>query len=449
MMSIRKRLLIWLFSALLLAATSAGIAIYMQTLAGVDEVQDYALRQIAYSMRHSNKFSPPAMEEDRDEGRERHEHETALSDNDNLDFIGQIWNSRGKLYLASNPDTILPRFDKRGIETIHWKQRDWRIFGLSEKGEFIQVAQPLGIRTHIAADIAARALIPIVALVPVLGILIWLGVSYGLSPLQRVTSAIGKRHADAMRPLPEQEQPREIRSLVAALNGLLKRLYDSFEVQKRFVADAAHQLRTPLTALHLQAEMMSRARNESEKAEAFSNLQSGIVRTSRLVEQLLTLVRQQPEVRREDFVKVDLDAIAREVIGEISPLAEAAEIDLGLDSAGNAPVRGSREALTILLTNLIDNAIRYSPDGSRIDVRIGSANAQTILEVEDDGPGIPQEEMGRVFDRFYRGLGVNATGSGLGLAIVRNIVDAHEAKIDLSQGKQGKGLLVRIAFPAP
>ena len=446
MMSIRKRLLIWLFSALLLAGTIAGIAIYRQTLSGVDEVQDYALRQIAYSMQYSNKFSPQHLEEKKDEEGENEKNET-LPDNDNFDFIGQIWNAQGRLYLASSPQHRLPRFGQTGISTVRWQQRSWRIFGLSSKDEFIQVAQPLSFRAQTAADIAVRALLPIAALIPALGLLIWFGVSYGLHPLQRVTSDIEERHADSMRPLPEQYLPEEIRSLVAALNSLLKRLSESFEMQKLFIADAAHQLRYPVTGCQLQAEIISRTQDETEKAEVFSNLKQGIARTSRLVEQLLTLARQQPEAKPGNFEAVNLNEVAKCVIGSISPLAEAKKIDLGLDSRDTAMAWGNREALATLLANLIDNAIRYIPNGCRIDVRISTGNELAILEVEDNGPGIPENEINRVFDRFYRSPGANATGSGLGLAIVKSIADSHGAQVTLSRGSSGSGLLVHIELP--
>lgn len=438
MISIRKRLLIWLLSALITAGSIACAAIYDKTLSGVNAMQDYALEQIAYSMQYSNK---PVLSRD-DDGDNEEDEESA--DVENFEFIGQIWDKKGELVLASNPGHALPRFGSQGMTTVTWRNRKWRIFDLSSGNETIQVGQPMAARTQMAAAVAAHALVPLAALIPALGLLIWIGVSYGLRPLKGISSEIEKRRADSMRPISLSHLPEEAETMVSSINALLKRLSESFEMQKHFIADAAHQLRTPLTALNLQMEIMSRSRDGAEIAEAFSNLRQGIARSTRLVEQLLTLARQQPEAGTGPMERIDMEGIARAAIVEVAPLAEARHIDLGLESAGKAFVQGNGEALTTLLVNLIDNAIRYIPERGKIDVRVAAAGGLILVEVEDDGPGIPGEEMERVFDRFYRGTENSATGSGLGLAIVKSIADAHHAKISLESS--AKGLKVRLEF---
>ncbi len=438
-MSIRKRLLAWLLPGLLLAVSLAGFAIYRETLEGVSRVQDYALRQIAYSMEYSNRGAPRFPEEGEEPDNEQDE---IIPDNDNFEYAGEIWNHAGRLTLASNPEWILPKFGLNGFGTIPWHGRKWRVFGTSVKGEYIQVAQPQISRSRAAAGIAGQALVPILILIPALGLLTWFGISYGLKPLKRIASDLDQRGADSLQPIPVKSLPEEVGLLAAALNALLERLSDSFKLQKNFIADAAHELRTPLTALMLQTEIMSRSRDEAEAAEAFRKLQQGIQRSSRLVAQLLTMARLEEE---GNFESVDLDALSREVIGDLEPLAQAKCIDLGLESGGAAFVHGNREALRTMLANLVDNAIRYIQEEGSIDVRIGRDEMSTILEVEDDGPGIPEEERERVFDRFYRGLGSNAIGSGLGLSIVKGIAESHDALVSLPKGS--KGLLVRVEFP--
>lgn len=443
MMSIRSRLLIWLLSALIVAVSIAGAAVYRKTLSSVDEMQDYALKQIAYSLQYSNKFTPPTVVKSTDSDNEQVE---GSADNEDFEFVGQMWAKNGNLIFSSPPGKALPHFTIDGIATVTWEHQQWRLFSITTRNKVIQVGQPFSARTQAAVTIAEQALLPITALIPALGILIWISVSYGLRPLARIATDLGERHVDSMQPIALRQLPQEIRLMVAALNALLKRLADSFRLQRNFIADAAHQLRTPLTALHLQAEIMSRSTDEAEVAAAFYNLKQGIARSTRLVEQMLSLARQQPEAGRKTFVRVDLVRLAKCVVGEIAPLAEARNIDLGLVSEGEAFVFGNGDALMTLLINLIDNAIRYIPEGKKIDVSIDAKETGITLEVRDNGPGIPVEEMEMVFDRFYRALGNNVIGSGLGLAIVKSITDAHGAKITLSENDGKSGLMVRIVF---
>ncbi|NNM50645.1 MAG: HAMP domain-containing histidine kinase [Pseudomonadales bacterium] len=432
-------------SALFVAVIIAGIAAYKNILSGVNEVQDYALRQIAYSLQYSNNLPVYTTEENDDNDNESIEN---VPDNDNFDFIAQIWNAKGRLIFASHPDGALPRFSNDGIGTVNWQHEDWRVFSLTYQGEIIQVGQPQNVRNSAAASLALHALIPIVALLPVLGVLIWFGVSFGLRPLGRITAYLQERHADTMRPLPTQELPSEINALVLELNSLLMRLSASFDIQRNFIADAAHQLRTPLTAMLLHAEIITQSDRCEEKEEEFQRLKQSIKRMSHLVKQLLILARQQPDAERVSFSEVDLDALARQVIGELSTLAESRNVDLGLISLGELLVFGNQAALSIMLINLVDNAIRYIPENHKIDIRIyRQPTDHVVLEVEDNGPGIPENERERVFDRFYRGNQSDPVGSGLGLAIVRNIVLQHQGTIVLATGKN-KGLLVRISLSA-
>ncbi|MBV8307751.1 MAG: hypothetical protein JO274_09760, partial [Gammaproteobacteria bacterium] len=253
---------------------------------------------------------------------------------------------------------------------------------------------------------------------------------------------------NALDALPPEQLPDEVQPLVLALNDLLGRLRGALERERAFMADAAHELRTPLTALHLQMGMLARAGSETEREAAMRTLSSGIERAIHLVEQMLALARQQPRTDAP-HVPVRIDELARETVTELVPLADAGSIDLGVAATQPIAVSGDPEALGTLLRNLVDNAVRYTPPGGRVDVSVGGAPEAPRLLVTDDGPGIPVEERVRVFDRFYRRAGTVQPGSGLGLAIVKAIADAHGATLSLGDGPSGKGLAVTVSFPPP
>jgi two-component system OmpR family sensor kinase len=245
--------------------------------------------------------------------------------------------------------------------------------------------------------------------------------------------------------------PGEVQPLVGALNDLLGRLGAALERERGFLADAAHELRTPLTALHLQMGTLARATNESERSDATEKLSAGVQRAIRLVEQLLSLARQEP---RADMARKRLrfDDLAREVVAEMVPLADARKIDLGISASQPAHVLGDPDALRTLVRNLVDNAVRYTPVGGTVDVAVQDSDAAgtgqgAVLRVVDTGPGIPPEERKRVFDRFYRPPGTTPPGSGLGMAIVKAIADAHRATVVLDSDPNTNGLAVTVSFP--
>jgi two-component system OmpR family sensor kinase len=250
-----------------------------------------------------------------------------------------------------------------------------------------------------------------------------------------------------MSPLAEAGLPDELRPLVASLNGLLARLSDALAAQRRFTADAAHELRTPLAALKLQLDF-ARREGAANGAASFDDLAAGVERASHVVEQLLTLARIEPEAFAERRTECDLAAIARDAIVSRAALAGAKSIDLGLARDASAKVLGDPATLAILLSNLLDNAIRYTPSGGRVDVAIDADDTGADLVVADTGPGIPPEDRDRVFDRFYRAAN-DESGSGLGLSIVKRIADAHHAAITLDAPAHGTGLVVRVHFPPP
>lgn len=434
-MSIRKSLLIWLLTGFVFAGLLTGIATYYKTHEEVGEMLDYELRQIAYSMQYSSSFMAEQLKA------------IGESSSDDNDFVVQIWNEHGKLIYSSLPSAKLPQASRPGFSTITRTTGDWRAYTLFTGDRVIQTAQTEGDRWEIAAGIAMRMLAPLAVLVPVLVFLGWIAVRKSLAPLARVTAEVEQRDASAMAPLDTRTVPEEIRPLLMALNRLLGRLDESIASQRRFVADAAHELRTPLTALSLQAQLVEQAQDAGERSESARNLRLGIARASHLVNQLLTLARQEPGAQRP-FVHVDLALLVRQVVGEFAPLADLKNIDLGVNANQPEWVSGDRDALRILVGNLVDNAIRYTPEGGKVDVMLNKDGSGLILSVKDTGPGIPVEEREKIFERFYRIAGTEVQGSGLGLAIVMQIVERHGAVIDISAGENGKGAVFSIKFPS-
>jgi two-component system OmpR family sensor kinase len=339
-----------------------------------------------------------------------------------------------------------------GFSTVVTSEGRWRVFGVQAPTKVIQVAQPMRVRARQAVDLALRTLTPFVLLMPVLVIFIWFAVGRALEPLKRLTQLVKARKVTALDPLPDEHLPSEVQPLVGALNDLLGRLGAALERERGFMADAAHELRTPLTALHLQMGTLARATNEAERADAMEKLSAGVQRAIRLVEQLLSLARQEP---RADVIRKRLrvDDLAREVVAEMVPLADARKIDLGISASQPAYVLGDPDALRTLVRNLVDNAVRYTPVGGTVDLSVqesadpNNSNSGAVLRVVDTGPGVAPEEHKRVFDRFYRPPGTSPPGSGLGMSIVKAIADAHGASIALDTGPNHQGLAVTISFP--
>jgi two-component system OmpR family sensor kinase/two-component system sensor histidine kinase QseC len=278
-----------------------------------------------------------------------------------------------------------------------------------------------------------------------IGAVAWI-VRRGLDPLRFVAAEVQRRDARTLAPLGTDHLPREIEPLVNELNRLLERLRQAFAAQRAFISDAAHELRSPLTALRLQLQLLDRAPDETERLEARARLGAAVERAIHLVEQLLTLARSEPQDAAMELENVDLAAAAADAIKDTHDLALARKIDLGLEAPPGLNVQGDREALRTLVRNLVDNAVRYTPPGGTVQVRCWSAAQRAQLEVSDTGPGIPPGEKKRVFDRFYRRAAAQEDGTGLGLAIVKAIAERHGAQIDLGEAPGG-GLRVAVSFP--
>jgi len=437
MNSVRARLLIWLLGGVLFVGAVGGWFVYRNALAEADVFFDYHLRQTALLLSDQPVeylLTPDIPQTSAD-----------------YDFVVQVWTLDGVRVYLSRPHAVLPAITTLGFSTASTSEGRWRMFGVQAPTKVIQVAQPMRVRERQAVELALRTLTPFVLLMPMLVLFIWFAVGHSLEPLRRLTSLVQSRKVTALDPLPAGNLPGEVQPLVGALNELLRQLGAALERERGFLADAAHELRTPLTALHLQMGTLARATNEAEQADAMEKLSAGVQRAIRLVEQLLSLARQEP---RADVARRRLrfDDLARDVVAEMVPLADARKIDLGISASQPAYVLGDPEALRTLVRNLVDNAVRYTPIGGRIDVSVQDADAPgtshgAVLRVVDTGPGIPPDERKRVFDRFYRTPGTSPPGSGLGMAIVKTIADAHGAAIVLDTDPNTHGLSVTVSFP--
>jgi two-component system OmpR family sensor kinase len=431
MKSIRRELLLWLSLGLVVAVVAAATSTYYKARHEARELFDYQLKQLALSV-SSQRISLPS------EGQRNNRDE---------DFVIQIWDRDQKLFYSSRPEAQIPIQSVPGYAFVATPAGRWRVYGMRDRDKLIQTAQSLDIWQELAAGMAVRVVWPLLVILPLLGALVWLTVYRGLRPLTSVTRAVRARSPAALQPLPESGLPEEVQPLVHALNDLLGRLGRAMAAQKGFIADAAHELRTPLTAVQLQLEEARLAKTGEEREAAFDDLQRGVSRAIHLVAQLLTLARLEPEVSQSVFQRVDLSEIARLVVAEQTPLAHAREVDLGISDAVESVVQGDPEALRVMLGNLVDNAVHYSPAGGRVDVAVIHSDHRALLSVVDEGPGIPVADRGRVFDRFFRGTELDVPGSGLGLAIVKSIAERHLATIELDSGPGGRGLVVRVSFP--
>ena len=447
--SIRARLLLSLLAALAGAAVLVGGLTYRNVLRQTEALFDYQLRQMALSLRDQGEIAPSNA--------------AALQDED-LDFVVQIWQVDGRSVYASRAHQDLPNRTTLGLSEIQVGKARWRSFAVAARDRVIQVAQPVRIREGLAADAALRSVLPLLAAAPLMAALLWWLIERSLRPLARVARQVGEQDATGLTPLPATGLPDEVAPLVTALNALLDRLGGAWASQRAFVADAAHELRSPLTALKLQAQVLRRlgetgapdAKDPAENAAqiqafqaALAALIAGVDRASRLVEQLLALARTEPGAPQPAPQPVALAALLRQVLADsAAPLAASRGSQLVLNADDRLAVPGDGAELQVLVRNLVDNALRYSPPGGQVEITLAASPAGPQLTVDDSGPGIPEAERERVFERFVRGAASTETpGSGLGLAIVRSIARRHGASVALGSSPLG-GLRVTLQFAA-
>lgn len=460
MSSIRSRLLLWQISALLVTALVVSLLTYRLALDGFNEVQDYGLEQIAHTvLRHDETPVPappgrkPATPASSGVGplapggpidEEPTIDEPADDEPDEGQFVSQIWSTKGKLIYSSALDDG-PPLQPAGLHTVIWQDHTWRVFTLPRETRTAQVAVSRHDRNRGFSTLVTWLLLPMAVLVVLLGVLIHEAVSRALRPLDRLRSEIGQREVSQLHAVSLEELPDELAPLANTLNQLLARLDRLLAGQRQFLADAAHELNTPLAAIKLQAQLARRAQ-DAERQAALDDLDTGIERAIHLAAQLLQLARLEPDQREPHHEAVPLDKLVRQTVVAFSAQADQRDVDLGLIRSEPLELHGDRQALRALLDNLLDNAMRYAPPGSRVDVSLRRDGNDALIEVSDNGPGIAPEDRDKVLQRFVRLHHSDVTGSGLGLAIVRETVGLHAGTLQLDE-TPGGGLTVRVRLP--
>lgn len=369
-------------------------------------------------------------------------------------FEFQVWSlsKQPKLLLksANAPMTRLAT-PKAGFSDDFVNHRQWRTFTVNEPAQKLSftVAERYDIRNALVRHLAIDEFYIMLWTYPISGVLIWFIIGRGLESIRRVAKEVANRDPNNLEAVNANNVPVEIKPLVDDLNNLFLRLQQAIEREKRFAADAAHELRTPLAALRAQAQVALRSTNTEERQKTLQNVIACVDRSTHVVQQLLTLSRLVPEASSiNDSLPMNLYSLAAEIIAQLAPTA--LEKDIEIELIGNEDtcvVKANVTALSILLRNLTDNAIRYTPQGGKVKVTLQNEPHEVLLIVTDNGPGIPAELRNRVFERFYRVLGNTSTGSGLGLAIVQQIAKLHHASLRLGTPRDGKGLEVIVNFP--
>jgi len=433
MRSLRIRLLFSLGIAITAVAVLQFAASFQAAMSQANNLFDYHMQQMALALQDSS------FEQNR-------WRKFATIDNEKFEFAVQVWTDSGVRVYQSRKFKELPKQAELGYSTVKLDNGDWRIYAVENDGRQIQVAQRMEARRDRAISLALHALWPIFASSVLLLAAMWWVVNSALSPLKRIRHDLANRNADSLAPISDVRVPVEVFPLVDELNLLLLRVAQALESQQRFVADAAHELRTPLTALKLQVQTLARTRDEGGREQAINRLLGGVARTSRLVEQLLALARQDPLAQPRPLSVISLTDCLEDALSELAPYAASRKVELRHGEIVQAEVLGDADSLLILLRNLLDNAIRYSPEQSRIQASIRLFDDTAVVTIDDSGPGIPPQDRERVFDRFYRVPGTTQGGSGLGLSIVKTIAERHQAAIALGDASLG-GLAITLSFP--
>lgn len=433
-MSLRYRLLLVLLSAVTIAIVIATGATYLWARHEIDQLLDYHLRQQALALRDKATMLGTVVVPEPDPDQ---------------DFVIQAWNWRGQRVYLSHRGVELPRSAALGYADITAGGRDWRVYAMTLGAHLVQIAQPLQLRRALATQAALKILLPLLAVLPVLAVLVWWSVGRVLAPLGQLARSIGAREATRLSPLATTGLPAEARLMVDALNALIARLQQVLSRQREFIADAAHELRTPLTALKLQTQLLARAATPADRTDAIAELEAGVRRSALLVERLLAYARLDADQDGGARERLDFAALVRQCLREQETQVATRGLDLHVSLPDVAMLDGNLAGLHSLVSNLLDNALRYTPPPGAIAVDLGREDDAWVLRVTDTGPGIPPADRARVFDRFYRVPGSSAEGSGLGLAIAKRVADMHHGTLSVDTGPGGRGACFVLRLPAP
>ncbi len=436
--SLQFRLSAWLSLAIFALALAAGIFSFGSAFQDAHELQDDQLRQVAALINRQSLSIPQSSGNSPD------------SDPEARIMVRQLLPRGSQANKPADELANLPVNLPEDLQTITAQGISWRLFVKTlDSGARVAIGQQTAVRDELATSSALRTVMPFLILIPILLLLVSYLIRRIFRPLKSMASSLDQRADDDLTGIANNHLPSEIRPFVVAINRLLSRVAQSVAMQRRFVADAAHELRSPMTALSLQAERLQAADMSAEAKARLLSLRQGIQRNRRLLDQLLAFARVQ-ESSHGPAETVSVQQVFRQVLEDLMPLAEAKHIDLGVTGELDAKVAATAVDLATLIKNLVDNAIRYTPDNGRIDLCVQASEHSVTLQVTDTGPGIAQQERDRVFDAFYRVPGNDEAGSGLGLSIVNAIATRIGATVTLDHAnKQARsGLCVSVVLPA-
>lgn len=430
MRSLRGRLFIGLTAMILLAGGIGEFFAYQWAFDEANEIQDSALIQIASLAQYGRFKSGPPLPEIEEDAQVR------------LIELGKV--PRG------TPDQRALFGLQDGLHTAIWGGQPMRVLLRTRRdGSRFVAAQPTAVRNDTADDMAVRTLLPVAALIPCLLIVTALVIAYSLRPMFRLAADLDARRADDLTPLPTAAAPTELHPFIASINSLLVRMQSLMDQQRRFVADAAHELRTPITALSLQAENLDHLRLPAAARERVTAMKQGMQRTRRLLEQLLALARFEATSGIGEMQLLPLDEAAKQVVTDLLPQAFDRGIDLGFEAVEPVTVRAEPVMLATVIRNLLDNALRFTPEGGRIDLGVSRDGDTAAVQIKDTGPGIASADLERIFEPFFRGSQPKGEGTGLGLAIVKRIVERLGGTIAVENvgDRSASGLRVLVRLP--
>jgi len=443
--SIHRRVLLWAMGALLVGAMLLVGGSWWVLRHEMGEVFEDNLKQVALAV--ANYHGTDGTDGGGRTPRLAQPLPRIYEEYGRFDFVTAVWTRDGRRVHSSDEGVALPFLSRSGLSRVSLHGETWHLYTIVLDESIVQAAQRGSERDSLARETASTLVLPTLLLLTVIAALVTFALRRGLAPLSNAASEVTARSVEALHPISMSDHPPELHLLIGAINDLMARLGSALAMQRHFVADAAHELRTPITALRLQLQLLERASDAGQRTAAQDELRAGIDRAQHLVEQLLQLSRLGPEGPPLKRGPVDLAELSRSTVGRFSARADELGIDLG--AATDAPVAttGDRQQLSALLDNLVENALRYTPRGGKVDVSALWQDGHACLCVRDTGPGIAPAERERVFDRFYRGAGAKpAAGSGLGLAIVKAVAQRHDAGITLDDAPGG-GLVVTVLFP--
>jgi two-component system sensor histidine kinase QseC len=438
--SLKSRILALAMTSITLVWISAALLTYSDAKEELDEVLDAQLAQSATLL-----VAQAAHELDEiDTGH------AILLHKYSRHIAVQIWEDGMVLRMRSTNAPEQPLGNATpGYRNINIAGKEWRVFSTWDNSRrvLIHIGEERVVRANFAREIALHMLYPLAYALPLLALFLWLAVSRGMRPLAHLAREIAQRQPDNLAPVDAFASPPEVKPLIDRLNGLFERISKLIENERRFTSDAAHELRTPIAAIKAQVQVACGASSEAERLHALDGAISGCDRATHLIAQLLTLARIE-NLDTGTLQRCDLRVLAMEVIADMAPAALDRDVQIELVEGGDATVRGLPALLRVMLRNLLDNAVRHTPVGTQVQVRILTEQGAHVLVVSDDGPGLAEEELSKIAQRFYRPQGTIASGSGLGLSIVQRIVEIHGAELRFSCTSYKRGLSISITFPS-